>query len=423
MPRLSLATCIAIGIAAAGCGGGGGPANSNDDLVPDEVVVKLIDGGQLQPLLSQYSLTLLDQFGSRPIYRLRARTGSDVEELAEQLAADPRVRYAEPNFINTAPEADRFPVWAIGGDAGTYAAQWSGNALRLPEAHAISRGAGVTVAVLDSGIDAAHPAVASRLLPGFDFVDFDADPAEAGADGDAGFGHGTFVASLVAQVAPDARIMPIRVLDRHGAGNVWILSEALLHAVDPDADPATNDGAQVINLSLGTTRPTALLEDIIDVASCEADVENDDDEVDLERCAAFGGAVVAVAAGNSGDATRHYPAAEDQEGELAVAASTADNRLATFSTRGDWVQIAAPGELVYGAVPGERWAQWSGTSMATPMVAGAAALLVAHYPLWTPGDITSALQSSARALCETPLRQVDAAAALGSAPAPAITCP
>lgn len=453
MSRFSLsATCAAIGLLAAACGGGGdepaviqreapatvgalalsdetrsdaqSDAAQPDEALSGEVLVKLVDGGQLQSLLAQYSLMLLDQFGARPIYRLRANPGSDVEALVEQLASDPRVRYAEPNLMYSAPEGGRFPIWAIGGDAVTYAAQWSGGALRLPEAHMLSRGEGATVAVLDSGADAAHPALAGRLVPGFDFVDFDADPAEFGTDGDSGYGHGTFVASLVAQVAPAARIMPIRVLDRHGAGNVWVLAEALLHAVDPDGNPATDDGAKVINLSLGTIRKTALLEDVIDVASCEADDENDDDADDRERCSAFGGAVVAIAAGNSGDSTPHYPAAEeDQPGALAVAASAADGRLASFSTRGDWVHLAAPGELVHGAVPGGRWAVWSGTSMAAPMVAGAAALMVARYPGWKASDIASMLKSSGRVLCGTGLKQVDAAAALGGTSGSPASCP
>src|SRR6185295_13063961 len=106
------------------------------------------------------------------------------------------------------------------------------------------------VAVLDSGVDLSHPALAAHLIAGYDFVDGDADPQEA--PGGSGVGHGTHVAGLIALAAPEARIMPVRVLDAEGAGDMWRLARALVWASDPDGDPATPDGADVINLSLTT---------------------------------------------------------------------------------------------------------------------------------------------------------------------------
>ncbi len=426
--RLNL-LCAAACVALAGCGGGGSssttitpPTETPSDVVPGELVVRLNFASDLNAVLADYRLALLDQFGKRPIYRLSVAAGDDAEDVEEQLMADARVRFAEPNLLHATPEERRHSAWAIGGDAGVYAAQWSTDSLRLPEAHARSTGAGVRVAVLDSGVDRGHPALAGRLLPGFDFVDFDADPSEEGQQGDAGYGHGTHVASLVAQVAPQALIMPIRVLDTDGTGNVWVLAEGLLHAVDPDGDPTTDDGAHVINLSLGTTRPTELLEEIAEIARCDnEDGDLDDDEDDATRCAIAGGAVVVSAAGNSGDATPYYPAAEEQEGAIAVAASTESNALATFSTRGEWVQVAAPGDKIYGAIPGNRWGVWSGTSMAAPMVAGSVALLRARHPDWGPEQVVEQLVSTAVPLCGGSLARIDAAAALGAPVAP-IAC-
>lgn len=430
--RRKLGLTFACALLAA-CGGGGsattqpGVTVDADDAEPDEVIVKLLRAGDLPAVLGQYRLAQIDQFGSRPIYRLRAAPGTDTEELGEQLRGDARVQYAEENLIAETPEGRRRHVWAIGGDAGTYATQWSADALRLPEAHARSTGAGVTVAVLDTGVDATHPALAGRLVPGYDFVDDDADPSETGAVGDLGYGHGTHVASLVAQVAPGARIMPIRVLDAQGRGNLWVLAEGLLRAVDPDGNPATDDGAKVINLSLGTLRKTELLKDVIDAVDCEdedySDEDDDADDDDAVRCAASAGVVVVSAAGNSGDETPHYPAAEQQSGEMAVAASTEAGGLATFSNRGEWVQLAAPGERIQGALPGGRWGVWSGTSMAAPLVAGAAALLRAAYPTWPPSEVASRLAADGRPLCGTTLRQIDPARSLGAPAAPAAACP
>ena len=274
MSGFKLSTCAAAcALLLAACGGGGSDnspvggigeqaASAPSSAAPatavaDEVLVKLLRAADLPALLADNGLTVLDQFGQRPIYRLRAAAGTDIAALSARLEADARVQYAEPNLLHETPEGRRGEAWAIGGDAGVYATQWNMRALRLAEAHTLSVGNGITVAVLDTGVDGAHPALAGRLVPGFDFVDFDAVPDEAGAAGDRGFGHGTHVASLVAQVAPGARIMPIRVLDAQGVGNVWVLAEGLLHAVDPDANPNSDDGAKVINLSLGTTAADA----------------------------------------------------------------------------------------------------------------------------------------------------------------------
>ncbi len=439
MSGFKFTSCAAACALFAACGGGGDSAADGTDsqaasapssaaastTVAGEVLVKLLSTADLPALLADNGLAVIDQFGQRPIYRLRAAAGTDIEALSARLEADARVQYAEPNLLHETPEGRRRQAWAIGGDAGVYATQWNTRALRLAEAHTLSVGSSVTVAVLDTGVDSAHPALAGRLVPGFDFVDFDAAPDEAGTVGDRGFGHGTHVASLVAQVAPGARIMPVRVLDAQGVGNVWVLAEGLLHAVDPDRNPASDDGAKVINLSLGTLRPTQLLEDIIEAVSCGDDYDDDDDDNDPDkvRCAASGGAVVTSAAGNSGDTTRHYPAAEQHSGALALAASAESGTLAAFSTRGDWVQVAAPGGQIYGAIPGGGWAVWNGTSMAAPMAAGAAALLRARFPEWKPSDVTSRLVSNARQLCGSSLKQIDPASALGGTSGPDIVCP
>jgi subtilisin family serine protease len=260
----------------------------------------------------------------------------------------------------------------------------------------------------------------------------DADPSEAGSATDLGWGHGTHVAGLVSLVAPDARLMPARVLDAQGRGNAWVLAEALLWAVDPDANPASDDGAHVINLSLGTTQPTQLLRTAVALADC--DFDDDDDEFsdpgfddDKARCSLKYGAVVLAAAGNDGsDTLQQFPAAEAVPGSLSVAASTESRTLAAFSNRGAWVEIAAPGERIISTFPGGGYATWSGTSMASPMAAGTAALVLATFsdPRGVlPLDITQRLLARSVPLCGTAaLRQVDAAAAVLDTQGPDPTC-
>jgi subtilisin family serine protease len=287
--------------------------------------------------------------------------------------------------------------------------------IRLQEAHTVTRGAGITVAVLDTGVDLTHPLLVGHLVDGYDFVDLDADPIEEGTpDQNPNYGHGTHVAGLVALVAPEARIMPLRVLDADGDGDIWVLAEALAYAINPDGDPGTPDGADVINLSLSTTYPTDLLAEIVAAVTCEQD--DDQDENDDDGCLVGPnqhGAVVVVAAGNSGSSAPEYPAAEGVVGSLAVGASTPADTLAQFSNYGSWVHLAAPGEGILSSVPGGEYAAWSGTSMATPLAAGEAALVRAANPDFSAASVVGEMISKSEGIDGPVPKRIDVAAALG----------
>lgn len=386
-------------------------ADDNEPIagyIADEVILKLFHHSDLSAVANQYHLDLppLDQFGTRPIYRLRILDGVDAQVKADTMASDSRIEYAEPNYLLETPEAQRGRRrWVIGANNDTFTAQWSTSVLQLSQAHQISQGTGVTVAVLDTGVDLSHPVLVGRLVAGFDFVDFDALPQEEGtATTNPAYGHGTHVAGIIALVAPAARIMPVRVLDAEGVGNSWILAEGLRYAADPDGNPTTNDGAQVINLSLGTLRPTALIEEILAELACD-----DDDD---ENCTYGRGIVVVAAAGNSGDSTPHYPAAEQTANLLAVAATTAADTLADFSTRGSWVTISAPGDQIVSTVPGGQYGTWSGTSMAAPHVAGVAALIRAQRPTLLANQVVQHLVSTAQPIAAPAPARVSPWAAL-----------
>jgi subtilisin family serine protease len=464
LPRpytLTLGLLVAVTVAVTGCGGGGDAASPTVQptgvvsmasgpmaatTVQKDVVVLLRTGADVDALAASFGLQRIDQFGRRPIYRLGLPVSANVAEVVQALKQDARVLEAEANEQTEAPESRRARsgggggAWSIGESSTGFANQWVPQALRLDQAHALSRGQAIRVAVLDTGMDLTHPALAARLardgtgnVLGRDFVDDDAVAAEEGVRGDFGYGHGTHVAGLVALAAPDARLMPVRVLDRAGVGNAWVLAEALLWTVDPDGNPATDDGAHVINLSLGTTRPTDLLRRAIALANCEFDDDDDDDDDfrdpgyddDRARCAARYGAAVIAAVGNAGSETElQYPAAEQAPGALAIGASTQDRRLAAFSNRGSWVEATAPGESIISTVPGGGYGVWSGTSMAAPLAAGSAALLMATLPpsgdaslptprQWLATDVVKRLADRTAKLCgDTSLRQIDTYAAL-----------
>ena len=428
----------AAGGTSGGSGGGGGgsigaasttSSGSLDADMPGEILVKLRRSEALGPLLAAYPVTLLSRFGARPIYRLKVIGIARVKDVLAQLVLDPEVMIAETNPTHRSPEARKNVPWAI-GTAWAYMAQWAPQALNLAEAQRRASGEGVRVAVLDTGVDASHPLLAGRLLPGCDFVDGDTNPAEGGSAANSAWGHGTHVAGLVAMVAPGARIMPLRVLDADGVGNAWVLAEAMLYALDPDGNPATDDGAHVINLSLGSLARTRLMDSIALLAACAPAVPDDaiadrsdpgyrDDE---QRCAGSNGAVVVAAAGNdASNSEKQYPAAEGAYGLLSVGASTAAGRLAGFSNFGPWIDLAAPGEGITSAVPG-GWGTWSGTSMAAPLAAGSVALLRSMDLRMAPVDVVKRLKRTSAVLCGTALRQVDAGAAVNNRIPPSSNC-
>lgn len=381
-------------------------AANSVDVVPNEVVIWLYNATDLPAVASQYGLnaTPINQFGANSIYRLQITNAKKPTELAKQLSTDSRVLFAEPNYINSLPEDGGKSIWSTGVPVGSYQTQWVSAMLRLDQAHTVTRGAGVKVAVLDTGIEATHELLLGHVAPGYDFVDRDDDPSEVGPASRA-YGHGTHVAGLVAMVAPEATIIPYRVLDENGMGNMWVLAEAIYHAANPDGDPATDDGASVVNLSLGAGIRSKLLGEAIRYVTCE----------DIKNCPFPNrrGAVIVAAAGNEGANIRQFPAALPFTGVAAVAASTQNDTLASFSSFGKWVDLAAPGEGIVSSVPG-GYATWSGTSMAAPLVAGEAALVRAVNPtMRARGVVRKMIQTALPLVNYKGFKRADVAAALG----------
>lgn len=429
-PRSPLKT-LALAMAAAATLAPAAQAKGTDPQVAGNVLLRVHSTADLAPLVAKYQLTVLGQFGARPIYRVQVAPGASVSQVVASLKLEPPVRAAEPNYVHRSPEARKNVVWAI-GTAADYAAQWAPQAMNLPAAQQLNRGAGVRVAVLDTGVDAAHPALAGKLLPGKDFVDGDNDPSEMGTPADLGYGHGTHVAGLVTLAAPDARIIPYRVLNPAGQGDVWMLAEALLHAIDPDGNPRTNDGAQVVNMSMGTVSPTSILDTVMHLSTCSApDLQNPVNDYtdpgydgDKQRCTDFSGAVVVAAAGNDGSRSlKQYPAAEGAYGLLAMGATAENHRMATFSNTGSWIDVAAPGDHITSTLPGGAYGTWSGTSMSAPLAAGTAALIRSRFPKMKAADVAKRIEKYGAEVCNANIVQVDADAALRARKPRDLSCP
>ncbi|MGM0843738.1 MAG: S8 family serine peptidase [Bacillota bacterium] len=233
----------------------------------------------------------------------------------------------------------------------------------------------VTIAVIDSGIDMNHPDLKPNLLPGINIVDPARNPI---ADL-----HGTHVAGIIAAaenngiggkgVNPHAKILPIDVFNGSELAYDYAIAEGILHAIE--------NNAKVINMSLGSYYPSPIIEEAVQDA--------------IEY-----GITVVAAAGNSGTIQPEYPGAFD--GVISVGAVDSSNQLTAFSTYGPSVDVVAPGENIYStAYTGEKkstFRQLSGTSMASPMVAGAASLLLAKDPDLTPFQVEMMLELTTKDL-------------------------
>ena len=219
-------------------------------------------------------------------------------------------------------------------------------------------GQGVTVAVIDTGIDLSHPMIEDHLAPQSSWMDFangDTDPTEVPTQNNGAYGHGTAVASLVLQVAPNATILPIRALDSDGYGSSTNLAKAVNWAV--------SQGVQVINISAVSNVDNALTT-ALDNATKK-------------------GIYVTLAAGNEAVDKMPYPAINARKTggfkdyALNVAAVGSDSKLASFSNYGHDLEISAPGVELVAAVPG-GYAVASGTSFASPVLAGTLALALSE---------------------------------------------
>ncbi|MFF4171443.1 type VII secretion-associated serine protease mycosin [Streptomyces sp. NPDC001744] len=269
------------------------------------------------------------------------------------------------------------------------ARQWGLDTLRTAEAWRTTRGGGVTVAVLDTGVDADHPDLAGSVLPGHDLIGFGASRGDrawarhgtAMAGIIAGHGHGPGDRDGVLGVAPEAGILPVRVIlessdkerDKARKSRGTALAEGIRWAAD--------HGADVINLSLGD-----------DSESAHPDAGED---AAVQYALAKGVAVVA-SAGNGGEKGDHvsYPAA--YPGVIAVTAVDRWGARAPFSTRRWYATVSAPGVDIVIADPDRRYYEGWGTSAAAAFVSGAVALVRAAHPGLTPAQVKRLLADTAR---------------------------
>ena len=320
---------------------------------------------------------------SLPAVSERAR-----DRALEAIAASEHVAYAEPNAT--------FEAFARPNDSD-YGAQHAPTQIGCETAWETTYGSeDVTIAVVDHGVQHDHPDLEGTVAgPGTNLVDPGSDPYPVGR----GDSHGTHVAGIAVGRTDngvgtagisDCSLLVARALDANGSGSLSAISDGIQWAAD--------NGADVINVSFGAPRSYETLANACDYA--------------LEQ-----GALVIAAAGNAGSRNVMYPAA--YRDVLAVSALDGE-RMAAYSNTGPEVDIAAPGTDVLSAVPWDDYDRISGTSMASPVVAGVAGLVLSAHPDLTPIELRDHLRATATDLGLGETRQgagrVDAAAAIETDP-------
>ena len=349
-----------------------------------------------------------DNAGLSRVFSVELPVNTDLLKVTERLNLIDGIDYAEP-----APERQLFSLKSKDNGVGfpeidylpndpLYSMQWFLPSVYAPAAWDYEKGdASVIIAIVDNGVDWDHPDLQSQIwsnpgeipyngvdddnngfiddIRGWDFVHNDNDPSNFGdpdtSSGEFGY-HGTHVAGITAAatgngvggagMAPDCKIMPVK------AGIHDLISYSVSGIIY-----AYENGAKVINCSYGKGGWSSAEEDAIDNATAA-------------------GALVVAAAGNDGIYYMNYPAAN--ENALSVAALDVDNGKSGFSTYHSSVDICAPGSNIF-----STWVTNSGsptygfaggTSMASPLTAGVAALLFSKYPIWTPDQVRVKLQNS-----------------------------
>ena len=369
-------------------------AAANAPRYVNRVVVKYKTGASQSAIRSfhqRFALATVRDVAALGMGVLGLPTGLSADAAVTKLQGNAAVDYVEPDYLFTLPrrpaaraKAVKAPVRRLAGlglaGDSRVADQWGMLKIGMPAVWPVNGGSNrVVVAVIDTGVDPRHPDLAASLVPGTSVL-----AGSTGPDDD--HGHGTHVAGVIAAnaadgqgisgLAPNCKIMPVKVLNREGKGDTGDIVAGLLWAV--------NNGAKVVNMSLGGTGGSRALMSAIQYAQSK-DV------------------LVVAAMGNEGANSQEYPAG--YPGVMAVGATDIQDQQSDFSNFGSWISVSAPGSDILSSLPTRDTAYvvreegkdtsfdvMDGTSMSAPFVAGLAALVRSAEPGLTAAQVKQRIE-------------------------------
>lgn len=394
---------VAFGGIAFPASGNAAPGNANAGFshIKGQVLVKFRDDRAAAGVLRGHGLGEGSPIGGIGTRLVKVPAGKELH-LIDALSRNPAVEYAEPDELVTAATSDtyfdrQYALQNLGqsftNTAGTMTVsgdiKYADADVDAVEAWDVTRGNGTRVAIIDTGVAVDHPDISQKVVARFNFSDQEILKNE---DYDK-YGHGTHVAGIVAAVhnsagvagvCPECTILDAKVLNDNGSGSSSGVAKGI--------DWAVANGAKVINMSLGQRVSSRTLEAAVNRAWSE-------------------GVVIVAAAGNAGTQAKIYPGAYSKV--IAVAATDNKDAKASFSTYGQWVDVAAPGVHVYSTFPLHEFVLGtqngrhtgydlaSGTSMASPIVAGVAALAWSSHPGATNTSVRANIESTAEKITGT----------------------
>ena len=376
--RASRSLAVALSsLALAACGINAGTSvprldatsNVGAESVPGQILVKFRPSADLVDAASDFGLTAVRRNGRTGMQLVKVR--GNVEATIASLRKSGLVEYAEPNYVMRATRLTLEPNDPMIKD------QYTIDKLELRKAWDINQGSEKTLlAIVDTGIDYSHPEFEGRVINGKDFANNDNDSMDDQ-------GHGTHCAGIaaasfnngvgIAGVAPGVKLLGVKVLAANGSGSYEGVANGIIYAAD--------QGAKVISMSLGGRASSSAVED-----ACKYAISK--------------GSLVIAAMGNDGREVMSYPAAIP--GVLAVGSTDSADLKSSFSNSGKHISVSAPGSKILSTLPLKanslgktEYGVLSGTSMATPAVAGLASLLRDQSPAQSADEIRSRIEKSA----------------------------
>lgn len=345
--------------------------NSN----PNTLIIEINPACIIDSIIYDYQGIVIDTLYDSYTYLVEFPGAYNLAMITELIMNHPCVYYVHPDYLMSIPEVhqmstsfpdESMPTYMQGVSPEPFYDQITSLSLGIDSAQLLANGEEVIVAVLDNGLDLSHPLFETRIDENsYDFIDDDFYPDEEPGEIE---GHGSFVSGIIALVAPECKLMPLRIFDGDGVTSSFVVVEAIYWAI--------NNNADIINMSFGSYTPNDAIEQAI-------------------RDAYNAGITVVSSVGNDSVMQAIYPAAYDEV--IAVSAIDTLEEIAGFSNGGSYIDVTAPGVNLYSVLSGTcEWGTWSGTSFSAPYVTGACALMLNRNPDLLPLALKQTVQLTAR---------------------------